>query len=99
MSHGADYATILLEVIAAIRAGIDEDWIHDFAIDADTRLGEDLEIESIEMVVIAGALCERYGERINLLDWLSSLQMGQLIELTPGDLARHIASMLQEARL
>jgi acyl carrier protein len=94
----ADYTTILLEVVAAIRAAIDEDWIQDFAIDAETRLGDDLEIESIEMVVIAGALCERYGDSINLLDWLSSLQMGQLIELTAGDLARHIDAMLQKAR-
>lgn len=89
-----EFDTVLQIVIAAIRNTIAEDWIATCAIDARTRLGDDLEIESIEFVRIAEALGRHFGPGINLAGWLAGRDIDELINLTPGALADHIAYSL-----
>lgn len=81
---------ILQQVIAAIRSAIAEDWVMDFAIDADTSLNDDLEIESIEFVAIAEALQKLFGARVDIIGWLSGKDIHELIALTVGDLANFV---------
>lgn len=85
-----EYSVVLQDVIAAIRSAIAEDWIMDYDIHAQTRLGDDLEIESIEFVGIAEELHKRFGRDTHLMQWLSKKEIHELINLTPGDLALHI---------
>ncbi|HEY3698181.1 MAG TPA: hypothetical protein VGK97_02545 [Spongiibacteraceae bacterium] len=81
---------ILQQVIAAIRSAIAEDWVMDFAIDADTSLNDDLEIESIEFVAIAEALQKLFGAQVDIIGWLSGKDIHELIALTVGDLANFV---------
>ncbi len=81
---------ILSQVIDAIRSAIAEDWVMDFDIDADTRFNDDLELESIEFVAIAEALQKLFGDRADVIGWLSSKDIHELIGLTVGDLADFI---------
>ncbi len=78
------------KVIVLIRESIDEDWIEDFDIDFDTSFNQDLELESIEFVSIAGRIQQHFGKDIDFIDWLSTLELDALIKLTVGELADFI---------
>ncbi len=86
---------ILQQIIDAIREAIAEDWVQDFVIDTDTSFNDDLEIESIEFVAIADMLQKKFGDRINLIGWLSERDINELIELTVGDVATFVEQQLR----
>lgn len=87
---------ILTTVIATIRKTIDEDWIVDFPIDADTRFNSDLEIESIEFVKIADAIQRHFGARLDIVGWLAGKNIHELIALSVGELAAYVSGALRE---
>lgn len=87
---------VLAVVIEQIRTAIDEDWIRLFDIEADTRFNDDLEIESIEFMKITDAIQAHYGAQLDIVDWLSSMSIHELISLRVGDLAGHILKALPQ---
>lgn len=86
---------VLEQVIDIIRKAVNEDWILDFDIDADTSFNDDLELESIEFVGIAEKIQEHYGKHIGFIEWLSSMKIDQIIALTVGDLAAFVREHLK----
>jgi acyl carrier protein len=86
----SEFDDTLAEVIAIIRRTINEDWIAEFDIDAETRFNNDLEIESIEFVRIADAIQRHYGATLDIIGWLSGKTIHALIALSVGDLAQFI---------
>ncbi len=88
------YAQVLAVVIDQIRAAIDEDWIRVFEIEAETRFNDDLEIESIEFMKITDAIQAHYGAKVDIVDWLSSRTIQELIGLRVGDLAAYLVQSL-----
>jgi acyl carrier protein len=92
--HPSRHAEVLTVVIGQIRAAIDEDWIKLFEIEADTRFNDDLEIESIEFMKITDAIQAYYGSQLDIVDWLSSKSIHELISLRVGDLTDHIVQAL-----
>lgn len=90
-------AALLNEVIALVRAAINEDWILDMEMDADTSLNRDLEIESMDFVAIANLMQQQYGDVLDIAAWLSGKDIKQLVNLTIGDLASHVANCTGKA--
>jgi len=88
---------ILAVVIAKIRSTINEDWIQDFDIEADTRFNDDLELESIEFVKIADAIQAHFGTQLDIIGWLSGKSIQELIGLSVGDLSGFIAGARAQA--
>ncbi len=86
---------ILALVTDRIRSTVNEDWIQDFEIDAETRFNDDLELESIEFVKIADAIQAHYGNQLGIIAWLSGKSIHELIGLSVGDLVDYIAGALQ----
>jgi acyl carrier protein len=82
--------SVLEQIIKVIREAVNEDWILDFEIDADTSFNDDLELESVEFVEIAEKLQQHFGSQINFIDWLSSMNLDQIIALTVGDLEKYV---------
>lgn len=91
----ASKQTVLEEIIAIIRKTVNEDWIEDFDISAETSFNDDLELESIEFVGIAEKIQEHYGAHISFIDWLSTLKIEQIIALRVGDLVDFVSAGLQ----
>lgn len=77
-------------IIELIRKAVDEDWIEDFEITRDTNFNDDLELESIELAVIAEKIQNHYGKSIDFNGWLGSLSLEQMIGLTVGDLTQFV---------
>lgn len=86
MTAGVDeLAAMIAEV-----AGEDAEWAA--RITAASRLEDDLELESVDMVALAEALRTRYGPAVDLTGYLAGLDLDELIDLTVGDLAAHVAT-------
>jgi acyl carrier protein len=64
----------------------------DIEVTMDTSFHEDLELESIDLVALAGMLTERYGPGVNLPEYLAEKDLQEIIALTIGDVVRYVAS-------
>lgn len=85
---------IMQQITTVIREAVAEDWIQNFAIDANTSFNEDLELESIEFVGIAAGLQQHFGEQVDLVGWLSTQSLDALIALRVGNIAEFVANNL-----
>lgn len=63
-------------------------------ITAETSLGQDLELESIELVALAEKIQAEYGQQVNFAEWLSQQELDELIQMKVGDIVDYIASCL-----
>lgn len=87
---------VLTEVAAMLRSILDEYALDDIEIEGETRFHDDLELESVDLVTLAGMLAERYGERVNLAEFIADLGLEEIIELTVGQLVEHVTTALNE---
>lgn len=85
---------VLAEVAAMLRSILDEYGLDDIEVEWDSRFHDDLELESVDLVALAGKLAERYGERVNLAEFIAELGLDEIIELTVGQLVAYVAAAL-----
>ena len=90
---GISIAQIPIAQIAALLrdvVGEDEQWLA--GIGPDTRLDGDLLLESVELAEFGDALARRYGERVDLVGHVATLDIDEIIALTVADVAAYVAS-------
>lgn len=73
---------------------IGREYLVGLTIDLDTSFDVDLQLESLEFVALAERLVQRYGDRVDFVAWLASLELDEIIALTVGDLVAFVASSL-----
>ena len=97
MNEGTSSA-ITEEVLNTVREMIKQVVGDDFEmlapIDLGTSFNNDLELESIELVTLAEKLQERYGEKVDFVNWMSKKSLDEMIGLTVGDLVAFIVESL-----
>ena len=85
----------VLTAIAGMLSAILEDYgIDDLEIGMSTTFNEDLELESIDLVALAGQLQERWGEQVNFAEFIAGMDLDQIIGLTVGQLVRYVAGVV-----
>jgi acyl carrier protein len=85
----------VLEVVAElIGEVVGDDLLLDDPISMETSFSDDLELESIEFVALSEALQERYGARIDFVEWISEMELEEIIGLTVGQLVEHVTACL-----
>jgi len=89
-----DAEAVLAEVAAMLRSILDEYELDDIEIEWDSRFHDDLELESVDLVALAGKLAERYGDRVNLAEFIADLGLDEIIELTVGQLVAYVTAAL-----
>lgn len=62
----------------------------------DTRFHDDLQLESIDLVTFSSLLAEHFGPDVNLADFLTQMELDEVIELRIGDIADYVASRLEQ---
>ncbi|WP_406504246.1 acyl carrier protein [Streptomyces sp. NBC_00212] len=88
----------VLAEIAALIVEVLGDYAPDPAeIRPETLFGDDLELESIDLVMLSGNLQERYGEQVNFAEFVASLEIDEVIELSVGRLVDHVLHSLGAA--
>ncbi len=60
------------------------------ALNRNMSINTDLELESIDLVVIAEKIQAAYGEQVDFTAWLSGMELDEIIKLTIGDLVDYI---------
>ncbi|MFF9062014.1 acyl carrier protein [Streptomyces sp. NPDC101213] len=94
----ADEATVLADLTEMLgRLMEDEYGLDDVEIGMHTTFNRDLELESIDLVTLAGLLQERYGERVNFAEFLAGMEFDEIIELTVGRLVEYVVAGLGSA--
>ena len=82
-----------LDVVSGLlREILDEYQLDDIEITPESAFHEDLGLESIDLVALAGRLQEHYGEQVNLAEFLAEKEIEEVIALTVGQLADYVAS-------
>ncbi|MDQ7910392.1 acyl carrier protein [Phytohabitans sp. ZYX-F-186] len=92
---GVEEGDILAEVANMLRAVLGE--AADEDITMDTTFRHDLEMESIDIVALAGRLQARYGDAVNLAQFVAALDLESVRDLRVGQLVAFIAGALPEA--
>ncbi|MDF3294223.1 MULTISPECIES: acyl carrier protein [Streptomyces] len=81
-----------------LRAVLDEYGLDDIEITMETRFTEDLELESIDLVTLAGSLEAHYGRQVNFAAFVADLELDEIIGLTVGRLVEHVVRCLNAER-
>lgn len=75
----------------------DEYGVDDAEITMSTTFNRDLELESIDLVTLAGLLQEQYGTKVNFAEFLAGMEFDEIIELTVGRLVEYVVQSLKAA--
>jgi acyl carrier protein len=84
----------LAEIRAMLTEIIGDEYALGLDIDMDTSFDADLELESIEFVKLSAMLTERYGDRVDLVAFLATKELDEIIEMTVGEVVTYIAGHL-----
>ncbi|MEU6551801.1 phosphopantetheine-binding protein [Streptomyces sp. NPDC046915] len=93
----ADEEVVLAEIRALLLTLLEEYGDEDLEIGMNTTFNRDLELESIDLVALAGLLKEHYGNRVNFAEFLAGMEFEEIIELTVGRLVEHVVQSLKAA--
>ncbi|MFI1578866.1 acyl carrier protein [Embleya sp. NPDC020630] len=83
---------ILAEVAGMLAEIVGEELLIAAEITPDSGFDDDLALESIEFVALAGRLQERYGDRVDFIAFLADLEIEEIMAMTVGRLVEHIAA-------
>jgi acyl carrier protein len=86
---------VLADVTGMLRTVLAEYGDDDVVIGLSTTFNRDLELESIDLVTLAGLLEQRYGQRVNLAEFLAGMEFDEIIELTVGRLVAYVVENLK----
>ena len=83
----------VLEVVQRMLVDvIGPEYLIGLTIDLDTAFDADLELESLEFVALAERLLDYYGEDVDFVAWLATMELDDIIALTVGDLVTFIVT-------
>lgn len=91
----ADEQAVLADLTRMLRTLLEEYGDDDAEIRMDTTFNRDLELESIDLVTLAGLLEERYGKRVNFAEFLAGMEFDEIIGLTVGRLVEFLVWSLK----
>jgi acyl carrier protein len=89
---------VLSTVARLLREVVGEAWADDAPITMRTSFSGDLELESIEFVALAERLQDTYGARVDFAGWLAGKELGDIINLSVGQVVEFIVSCLSSQR-
>ncbi|GGK83898.1 acyl carrier protein [Mangrovihabitans endophyticus] len=89
----ADRTDILSDIDAMLRAVLG-DFDDGVEITMDSTFRDDLGLESLDVVSLAGRLQARYGDAVNFAQFVAGLDVASMGELRVGQLVDHIAGSL-----
>jgi acyl carrier protein len=89
-------AAVLAEISLMLAKVLDEYGLEEAEITMDTSLHDDLELESIDLVALAGLLATRYGHRVNVAEFLAEKSLDDIIGLRVGQLVEYVRTVLDD---
>ncbi len=87
---------ILKDIKRFMEEVIGDEWIDGEEISFETSIANDLEMESIEIVELAEKITTHYGNRVNFVLWMSTMDLDRIINLTVGEIVDFIDSCVNK---
>ncbi|WKU43086.1 acyl carrier protein [Streptomyces sp. VNUA116] len=91
----AGEAAVLARITQALGTVLGDCVLDPGAVTMETRFVEDLDLESIDLIVLTGELRAAYGDRVDFPGYFASLDLSEIIGLTVGHLVRHVVESLR----
>jgi acyl carrier protein len=91
-TESADPQAVLAEITDMLREILDEYGLEHMDVTVDTRFHDDLEMESIDLVALAGRLAERYGDGVNFAEFVAGMELDEIITLRVGRLVDYVVA-------
>jgi acyl carrier protein len=88
---------VFTEIDGMLRQVLAELGVDDAEITEQTSFNEDLELESIDLVTLTALISERWGEPVNLAEFLADKDLDEVIALKVGDLVDFVSGALARA--
>jgi len=88
---------VFTEIDGMLRQVLAELGVDDVEITEQTSFNEDLELESIDLVTLTALISERWGEPVNLAEFLADKDLDEVIALKVGDLVDFVVTALARA--
>jgi acyl carrier protein len=88
---------VFTEIADMLRKVLAELGVDDAEITEQTSFNEDLELESIDLVTLTALVSERWGEPVNLAEFLADKDLDEVIALKVGDLVDFVSGALARA--
>ena len=88
---------VFTEIAGMLRKVLAELGVDDVEITEGTSFNEDLELESIDLVTLTGLISQRWGEPVNLAEFLADKDLDEVIALKVGDLVDFVVAALARA--
>ncbi|MFJ3892418.1 acyl carrier protein [Streptomyces sp. NPDC090083] len=90
--------TVLADLTGMLSTLLEDEYgVDDAEITMSTTFNRDLELESIDLVTLAGLLQEHYGTKVNFAEFLAGMEFDEIIELTVGRLVEYVVQSLKAA--
>jgi acyl carrier protein len=89
-----DDKTVIRADIDAMLHAVLADFGTDLDIELDSTFRDDLGMESLDVVSLAGRMQSRYGDSVNFARFIAGLDVSSMAELKVGDLVDFIAESL-----
>jgi acyl carrier protein len=87
-------SSVFDEIVTIVGEVIGDDFLLEDEITPQTSFSDDLALESIEFVALSEKLQERYGQRVNLVEFIADKDIDQIMAITVGELVGYIESRL-----
>ncbi|GAA1254751.1 phosphopantetheine-binding protein [Kitasatospora nipponensis] len=94
--HPLTEQEILGEIAGMLAAVLGDYGLEESEVTMEARFTEDLELESIDLVTLAGRLQDRWGARINFAEFIAGMELEEIIGLTVGRLVGYVADRLRD---
>ncbi|GAA0569613.1 hypothetical protein GCM10010172_62460 [Paractinoplanes ferrugineus] len=91
----ADKTVIRADIEAMLRAVLG-DFGTDLPIELDSTFRDDLGMESLDVVSLAGRLQSRFGDSVNFAQFVAGLDVSSMAELKVGDLVDFVTRSLDQ---
>jgi acyl carrier protein len=88
---------VFTEIDGMLRQVLAELGVDDAEITEQSSFNEDLELESIDLVTLTALISERWGEPVNLAEFLADKDLDEVIALKVGDLVDFVSGALARA--
>ncbi|MDH6218619.1 acyl carrier protein [Streptomyces pseudovenezuelae] len=97
-STATDEDAVLADITGMLERLLEDEYgLDDVEIGMTTTFNRDLELESIDLVTLAGLLEEKYGRRVNFAEFVAGMEFDEIIELTVGRLVEYVVQSLKSA--
>lgn len=97
VTEGVTAEAVLAQLDEILTEVVGDDLFLDGPLAMETSFDQDLQLESIEFVALAEKLLVTYGEQVDFVAWMATMELDDIIALTVGQVVDFVVASLAPA--